>query len=88
VASDPFGISGRAIMAALFAGERDPAVLAGLARGSLRSKTRRLAEALTGRFTEHHAFCCTRCCTASTRSPPTSPPSMNCKPSVTLNPAV
>jgi transposase len=56
VVSDPFGVSGRAIMAALIAGERDPAVLADLARGSLRKKTARLAEALTGRFTEHHAF--------------------------------
>ena len=56
VVSDLFGVSGRAIMAALIAGERDPAVLAGLARGTLRSKTGRLTEALTGRFTEHHAF--------------------------------
>jgi transposase len=56
VVSDLFGVSGRAIMAALIAGERDPAVLANLARGSLRAKTERLTEALTGRFTEHHAF--------------------------------
>jgi hypothetical protein len=33
-----------------------PGVLAGLARGILRSKTGRLTEALTGRFTDHHAF--------------------------------
>jgi transposase len=32
VVSDLFGVSGRAMMAALIAGERDPAVLAGLAR--------------------------------------------------------
>src|SRR3954447_14913746 len=56
VVSDPFGVSGRAMMAALIAGERDPAALAGLARGTLRSKTDRLVEALTGRFTDHHAF--------------------------------
>jgi transposase len=56
VVSDPFGVSGRAMMTALVAGERDPAVLAGLARGTLRSKTGRLTEALTGRFTDHHAF--------------------------------
>jgi transposase len=56
VVSDPFGVSGRAIMAALVAGERNPAALAGLARGTLRSKTDRLTEALTGRFTEHHGF--------------------------------
>src|SRR3954467_14227340 len=56
VVSDPFGVSGRAIMAALVAGERDPVALAGLARGTLRSKTARRVEALTGRFTEHHGF--------------------------------
>ncbi|MGZ6869832.1 MAG: IS110 family RNA-guided transposase [Frankiaceae bacterium] len=60
VVSDAFGVSGRAIMAALIAGERDPAVLAELARGRLRSKTDRLTEALTGRFTEHHAFLLTQ----------------------------
>jgi transposase len=60
VVSDPFGATGRAVMAALIAGERDPAVLANLARGSLRSKTARLTEALTGRFTEHHAFLLTQ----------------------------
>jgi transposase len=48
------------MMAALIAGERDPAVLAELARGSLRSKTARLTEALTGRFSEHHAFLLTQ----------------------------
>src|ERR687890_2738661 len=47
VVSDPFGASGRAIMAALIAGERYPVVLANLARGSLRSTTDRLTEALT-----------------------------------------
>jgi transposase len=56
VVSDLFGVSGRAMLDALVAGERDPAVLAGLARGSLRGKTARLTEALTGRFDDHHAF--------------------------------
>jgi transposase len=60
VVSDPFGASGRAIMAALIAGERDPMTLADLARGRLRTKTDRLVEALTGRFTEHHAFLLTQ----------------------------
>ena len=60
VVSDPFGASGRAIMAALIAGERDPMTLADLARGRLRAKTDRLIEALTGRFTEHHAFLLTQ----------------------------
>src|SRR4051794_22220788 len=63
VVTDPFGVSGRAIMAALIAGERDPAVLADLARGTLRSKTARLTEALTGRFTTTTPFCSPRCCT-------------------------
>jgi transposase len=60
VVSDLFGVSGRAMMAALITGERDPAVLATLARGSLRNKTGRLTEALTGRFTDHHAFLLTQ----------------------------
>lgn len=60
VVSDLFGVSGRAMMAALIVGERDPAVLAEMARGAMRSKTARLQEALTGRFTEHHAFLLTQ----------------------------
>jgi transposase len=60
VVSDLFGVSGRAMMAALIAGERDPAVLAALACGSMRAKTPRLTEALTGRFTDHHAFLLTQ----------------------------
>jgi transposase len=60
VVSDVFGVSGRAMLAALIAGERDPGVLAELARGSMRSKTARLSEALTGRFSEHHAFLLTQ----------------------------
>ena len=56
VASDSFGVSGRAILAALVAGERRPARLADLARGRLRGKRAELTEALTGRFTDHHAF--------------------------------
>jgi transposase len=56
VAADSFGVSGRAMMAALIAGERDPKVLAQLARGRLRAKLRVLEEALTGHFSDHHAF--------------------------------
>jgi hypothetical protein len=77
VVSDSFGASGRAIMAALIAGERAPAVLADLTRGSLRSKTARLTEALTGRFTEHHAFLLTQMLARIDGTPPTSPP---CRP--------
>jgi len=60
VASDIFGVSGRAMMAALIGGRRDPRALADLARGSMRSKTVRLREALTGRFSDHHAFLLTQ----------------------------
>lgn len=56
VASDIFGVSGRAMMAALIAGERDPNRLADLALSSLRKKTPELREALTGRFNDHHGF--------------------------------
>ena len=56
VASDITGKSGRAMLEALAAGERDPATIADLARAGMRSKIPVLTEALTGRFTEHHAF--------------------------------
>lgn len=56
VASDIFGVSGRAMMAALIAGERDPKALAQLARTRMRTKITALQEAFTGRFTDHHAF--------------------------------
>ena len=56
VASDIMGASGRAMLAQLIAGQRDTTVLADLAKGVLRNKTAALTEALTGRFTEHHAF--------------------------------
>src|SRR3954454_21042005 len=46
----------RAMLEALIAGQRDPAVLAELAKRRLRSKIPALTEALAGRFTEHHAF--------------------------------
>ena len=56
VATDINGVSGRAMLEALIAGQRDPAALAQLAKRRLRSKIPALTEALTGRFTEHHAF--------------------------------
>jgi transposase len=55
VATDIFGVSGRAMLAALIAGERDPEVLAELARQRLRAKIPALKEALVGRFDDHHA---------------------------------
>jgi transposase len=56
VASDVLGVSGRAMLRALLAGERDPKVLAELARGRLRNKLPALREALRGRCSAHHAL--------------------------------
>ncbi len=56
VATDIFGVSGRDMMAALVAGERNPKVLAQLARRTLRKKITLLEEAFTGHFPDHHAF--------------------------------
>lgn len=56
VVSDITGRSARAMLDALVAGERDPRVLAGLALGSLQGKVPLLTRALTGSFSEHHAF--------------------------------
>jgi transposase len=56
VASDITGVSGRAMLEALIEGERDPVALAELAKRRLRSKIPELTEALTGRFSAHHAF--------------------------------
>src|SRR5680860_239427 len=56
VASEITGVSGRAMLEALIDGQRDPAVLADMAKRRLRAKIPALTEALTGRFSEHHAF--------------------------------
>lgn len=56
VASDLLGVSGRAMLEAMIAGERDPRLLADLAKRRMRSKIPHLVEALTGRFDDHHAF--------------------------------
>jgi transposase len=58
VASDLLGVSGRAMIEALIGGERDPARLAGLAKGVLRRKTGELAMACDGRFTTAHGQMC------------------------------
>lgn len=55
VATNIMGVSARAMLAALIGGERDPRVLADLAKGRMRVKNAALIEALTGRFDEHHA---------------------------------
>ncbi len=56
VASDVLGVSGRSMLRALVAGERDPDVLADLARGTLRNKIPLLRLAMYGRFSDHHAL--------------------------------
>ncbi len=55
VATDITGVSGRAIIEALIAGQRDPKLLAELARGRMKAKRAALVDALTGRFDDHHA---------------------------------
>jgi transposase len=54
VVSDILGKSGRDMIEALIAGERDPEVLAEMARGRMRVKQPALVEALTGSFDAHH----------------------------------
>lgn len=55
VASKVLTASGRAMVEALIGGERDPAVLAQLAKGKMRAKIPALTEALEGNFSAHHA---------------------------------
>jgi hypothetical protein len=54
MATDVLGVSGRGMLDALIAGTTDPAVLAELARGRLRTKLPALREALEGRFDALH----------------------------------
>ena len=54
VISNVLGVSGRATLRALIAGQTDPVQLADLARGTLKNKRAALVEALTGRVTAHH----------------------------------
>jgi transposase len=56
VASDILGVSGRAMLEALIRGEQDPAALAELARGRMKSKKAALAEALEGSIGAHQRF--------------------------------
>jgi transposase len=55
VASKLDTLSVRDMLEALIGGERDPQVLASLARGRMRAKHDRLVQALTGKFDGHHA---------------------------------
>jgi transposase len=56
VIGDIFGASGRDMLAAPVTGQRDPRALADLARKRMRAQMSVLQEALTGHFTDHHAF--------------------------------
>ncbi len=56
VATDVLGQSGRAILDALVAGESDPTILAGNARGQMKSKRWALQEALRGSIGPHQRF--------------------------------
>jgi transposase len=56
VASDVLGVSGRAMLRALSAGQTDPETLAELAQRRLRAKIPALRQALQGRVTDHHRF--------------------------------
>lgn len=56
VASNVLGVSGRAILAALVAGETDAKVMAELSKGRLRDKRVVLEQALTGRVGDVHRF--------------------------------
>ena len=58
VASHVLTKSGREMIDALIAGQRDPAVLAEMAKGRMRAKIPELTDALAGRFNDHHAMLC------------------------------
>jgi transposase len=58
VASTVWSVSSRQIIEALIAGERDPVVLAEMAKARMRSKIPQLQEALSGHFGPHHAVVC------------------------------
>jgi transposase len=56
VASDSLGVSGRAMLDALIAGEQDAAQMAEDARGRMRQRIPDLRQALEGRVSPHHRF--------------------------------
>src|SRR5438128_8597026 len=56
VISNIVGVSGRAILTALIAGETDPDRLVDLTRGRLKASRADLLDALHGRVTDHHRF--------------------------------
>lgn len=58
VASKVLSKSGREMIEALIAGERDSEILAEMAKGRLRKKIPQLEDAMAGRFNKHHALLC------------------------------
>jgi transposase len=58
VTSKVDGVSVRQMLTAMIDGEADVHVLAEMAKGRMRRKIPQLVEALTGNFSEHHAFLC------------------------------
>lgn len=56
VATDVTGVSARAMLEGIVAGEADPAALAELAHGRMRTKRAALEQALTGRVRDHHRY--------------------------------
>jgi transposase len=54
VATDPVGVSGRQMLAAVAAGEEDPEALAQMAKAGLRNKLDALEHAFVGRVKPHH----------------------------------
>jgi transposase len=56
VATDVLGVSGRAMLGALVAGDKEPEAMAELAKGRMRNKLPELKKALTGRVRAHHRF--------------------------------
>lgn len=58
VASSVWSQSSRAMIEAMIAGERDPVVLAEMAKSRLRAKLPELEEAFSGHFGAHHAVLC------------------------------
>jgi transposase len=56
VVTDVVGVSGRAMLEAIIGGETDPAVVADLAKKSMRRKIPQLKLALEGNVTDHHRF--------------------------------
>jgi transposase len=56
VLTDITGVSARAMLEGIIAGEEDVALLADLAKGRMRTKRAALEQALTGRVRDHHRF--------------------------------